>query len=182
MPPSPRRPGRYSTIFINALAQSGVVDSYRSVRGALLLALDGTEYFSSTAIHCPHCSTRQREGGQVNYFHTALTPVLVKPGLDKVIALAPEFVQARDGAAKQDCEINAAKRLSRRARRTLRTAQHARPRRRPLYCHEAFCRELLVQKLGFILVCKPDSHALVYEWLDHLQRNGAIRIVSRTRS
>jgi len=50
-----------------------------------------------------------------------------------------------------------------------------------LYCHEPFCRELLAQKLGFILVCKPDSHALVYEWLDHLQRNGAACTVSHTR-
>ncbi len=91
----------------NALEPSGVVDNYRSVRGALLLALDGMECFSSTAIHCPHGSARQRANGSVNYFRSVLTPVLVKPVLDKVIALAPEFVQPRDGAAKQDCEINA---------------------------------------------------------------------------
>ena len=164
----------------DALAQSGVVDHYRSVNGALLLALDGTEYFSSTAIHCPQCSTRQRANGQVNYFHTALTPVLVKPGLDKVIALAPEFVQTQDGTAKQDCEINAAKRwLATHGTRlallnTLVLGDD-------LYCHEPFCRELLALKLGFILVCKPDSHALVYEWLDHLQRNGAVRTVIHKR-
>lgn len=164
----------------NALEQSGVLDSYRSVKGSLLLALDGTEYFSSTAIHCPHCSMRQRANGSVNYFHSVLTPVLVKPGLDKVIALAPEFVQPQDGAAKQDCEINAAKRW---------LATHGASFARlntlvlgdDLYCHEPFCRELLAQNLGFILVCKPDSHALVYEWLDHLQRNGAVRTVSHTR-
>ncbi|MDD5034105.1 MAG: hypothetical protein PHE55_05045 [Methylococcaceae bacterium] len=50
------------------------------------------------------------EHGQVTYFPTALTSVLVKPGLDKVIPLAPEFVQPQDGAEKQDCEFNAAKR------------------------------------------------------------------------
>ena len=46
----------------------------------------------------------------MTYSHTALTPVLVKPGLDKVIPLAPEFVRPQDGVAKQDCELNAAKR------------------------------------------------------------------------
>jgi hypothetical protein len=48
--------------------------------------------------------------GSVTYFHSVLTPVVVKPGCDKVIPLVPEFVQPRDGQAKQDCELDAAKR------------------------------------------------------------------------
>jgi hypothetical protein len=92
------------------LNQAGAIERHRSVNRTLLLALDGTEYFSSARIHCPHCSTRQQANGQVRYHHTALTPVLVKPGSDKVIPLAPEFVRPQDGAAKQDCELNAAQR------------------------------------------------------------------------
>jgi hypothetical protein len=162
------------------LAQAGVVDSFRSVGGTLLLAPDGTEYFSSQAIHCECCSTRRHANGQVTYFHSALTPVLVRPGCDKVIALAPEFVTPQDGTAKQDCELAAAKRW---------LAAHGADLARlkttvlgdDLYCHEPFCRELLALALGFILVCKPDSHAIVYEWLEHLERNGAVQTVARTR-
>ncbi len=76
----------------------------------MLLALDGTEYFSSHPIQCPNCLTRQHANGPVTYFHTALTPVRVKPGLDKVIPLAPEFVRPQEGAQKQDRELNAAQR------------------------------------------------------------------------
>ena len=47
--PDPTPPGMvkpiYSSLF-NALRESGVVDSHRSLNGTLLLAFDGTEYFS----------------------------------------------------------------------------------------------------------------------------------------
>jgi hypothetical protein len=66
-----------------ALNQAGVVETYRSVNRTLLLAFDGVEYFSSSTSHCPNCSTRHHATGSVRYYHTALTPVLVKPGLEK---------------------------------------------------------------------------------------------------
>ena len=163
-----------------ALNQAGVIDRYRAVNQTLLLALDGTEYFSSRAIHCPQCSTRRHANGHVTYYHTALTPVLVKPGLDKVVPLAPAYVRPQDGAEKQDGELNAAKRW-------LATwGAHYRLLDLTLlgddlYCHEPFGRDVLQQGMGFILVCKPDSHATVYEWLDFLQRSGAVRTVVRRR-
>jgi hypothetical protein len=177
-PPGTLKPV-YAFLF-DALEQAGVVDSFRSVGGTLLLALDGTEYFSSQAIQRACCSTRRHANGQVTHFHAALTPVLVKPGCDKVIALAPEFITPQDGAAKQDCEINAAKRW---------LAAHGEalgPLKvtvlgDDLYCHEPYCLLLLAEGFGFILACKPDSHATVYEWLEHLERNGAVGTVVRTR-
>jgi Fe2+ or Zn2+ uptake regulation protein len=177
-PPAMVRPA-YSFLF-NALREAGVVDSHRSLNGTLLLALDGTEYFSSQKLQCDQCSTRQHANGTVTCFHTALTPVLVKPGCGKVIPLAPEFVTPQDGAEKQDCEINAAKRW---------LAVYGEELRRlgvtvlgdDLYCHEPFCLVLLSFGLGFILVCKPTSHATTYEWLEYLERIGAVRTVVRTR-
>jgi hypothetical protein len=71
--------------------------------------LDGTQYHSSKKIHCDCCSTRTHKNGTVNYFHSAISPVIVAPGKSEVIALAPEFITPQDGAEKQDCEINAAK-------------------------------------------------------------------------
>jgi hypothetical protein len=50
-----------------------------------------------------------------------------------------------------------------------------------LYCHEPFCREALQRGFDFILVCKPDSHALVAEWLEFLDRGGAVKTVVRRR-
>ena len=50
-----------------------------------------------------------------------------------------------------------------------------------LYCHEPFCRAVLNKELEFILVCKPDSHKTLYEWVDDLDRNGVVRTVERKR-
>ena len=167
-------------VLFEALNQAGVIERYRAVNQTLLLAFDGTEYFSSQHLHCPNCSTRQHANGNVTYCHSALTPVLVKPGVDKVIPLAPEFVQPQDGAEKQDCEINAAKRWLAdwgEAYRALGVTVLG----DDLYCHEPFCRALLDRGFGFILVCKPASHALVYEWVEFLERSGGVNTVVRKR-
>ena len=136
-----------------------MIETYRSVNQTVLIALDGTDYFSSSAIHCPQCSTREHAKGQVRDSHPALTPVVVKPGVDKVIPLAPEFIRPQDGAEKQDCELNAAKRW----------LADGGDDYSPLgvtrlgddrYGHEPFCRAVLNQGMNFILVCKPTSHPL----------------------
>jgi hypothetical protein len=62
-------------------------------------------------------------------------------------------VQPQDGQAKQDCELNAAKRWLGRC------GSEYPPLGMTvlgddLYCHEPFCWELLAQGFQFILVCK----------------------------
>src|SRR5512144_678325 len=68
---APRQVTPVFSYLFQALNQAGVIDRYRAVNQTLLLALDGTEYFSSRAIHCPNCSTRRHANGQVTYSHTA---------------------------------------------------------------------------------------------------------------
>jgi hypothetical protein len=176
-------PGQVKPLFsylFNALNQAGVVETYRSVNQTLLLAFDGTEYFSSHTIHCPNCSTRHHANGSVTYCHTALTPVLVKPGLDKVIPLAPEFVRPQDGAEKQDCELNAAQRWLADCGGDY-SPLGATLLGDDLYCHEPFCRDALNRGFNFILVCKPASHPIVSEWVEFLDRGGAVHTVVRHR-
>lgn len=73
---------------------------FRSGGGKLLIALDGTEYFGSNQLHCMHCSKRTLKNGTVQYFHAAITPVVVCPGNSKVISLVPEFIVPQDGHEK----------------------------------------------------------------------------------
>ena len=61
------------------LEQHRLFDHLRVLGDHLLVALDGTTYFSSKTIHCPHCLTRQLTNGQTLYYHTAITPVIVCP-------------------------------------------------------------------------------------------------------
>ncbi len=54
------------------------------------------------------------------YLHSAITPVVVAPEQPHVLPYVPEFILPQDGAEKQDCEINAAKRWVQQEQETLR--------------------------------------------------------------
>lgn len=155
-----------------ALKRSGHLDVYRVAVGQnqddLLIALDGTQYFSSTNIHCNKCTTKVKDG-EVQYSHTVVTPTIVKPGNNKVISLMPEFVSKQDGASKQDCELNASKRWLKRDGKHY-ASEGVTILGDDLYAHEPFCRELLKAGMNFILVCKPESHKTVYAWIKGITR------------
>lgn len=158
---------------LNALQQSKVLDSYQSLDRTILLALDGTQHFSSSKVNCPCCSTKTHSNGKVTYSHVVVTPVFVKPGFDKVIPLAPEFITPQDGHEKQDCEIKAAQRWLERWGNEI-APLGVTVLGDDLYCHEPFCRDLLVRGFKFLLVCKPDSHKELYEWVDFLEKTGGV--------
>lgn len=156
------------------LQANGYLEAYRSIKGHLLIALDGTDTFSSEKIHCPCCSQQTLKNGHFLYRHTVVTPVIVAPGQPKVIPLPPEFVQPQDGSEKQDGEIAASKRWL-----TQWGAQYSRWGSTllgdDLYCHQPFCEAALEQGFDFLLVCKPDSHQLLYEWLADFERMGQVQ-------
>lgn len=74
-------------IIFQRLEQMGMLDQIRSHANSLLIAMDGTEYFSSQKIDCPNCSHRELANGKTNYFHSVLTPVIVQAGNENVISL-----------------------------------------------------------------------------------------------
>lgn len=150
---------------VSLLTTRGYLDAFRVGLGKndLLVTLDGTEYFSSEDISCSTCSTKKK-GGITTYSHGMVNPVIAAPGIPHVIALEPEFIVPQDGDSKQDCENKAAKRwLEKHAARY--SALHVTVLGDDLYCHQPLCADLLRRGLNFILVCKPDSHTTLYEWL-----------------
>ena len=52
---------------VDALHELGHLEPYRSINGDLLVALDGTQYFSSSTIHCENCSLTHHKNGAVTY-------------------------------------------------------------------------------------------------------------------
>src|ERR1044071_3706098 len=79
--------------------------------GHYILALDGTEYFSSKTIHCASCLHRVHRNGSITYAHQMLGAAIIHPDQRAVIPLMPEPIINGDGTDKNDCERNAAKRL-----------------------------------------------------------------------
>jgi hypothetical protein len=57
----PVKPEQVFPVFeeiLQVLEEQGQLRGFRSFAETLLIALDGTEYFSSLQIHCPQCSRR----------------------------------------------------------------------------------------------------------------------------
>lgn len=158
----------------------GCLKPFVSLGGTLLVALDGTDSFSSEKISCPCCTRQTLKNGQTLYRHSLVTPVIVAPGQSRVVPLPPEFVRVQDGVDKQDCELAAAKRW-------LTTwGAHYAPRSLTvlgddLYCHQPFCEAVRARHMDFLFVCKPDSHTLLYEWLDDFARTGDIQTLEKSR-
>jgi hypothetical protein len=161
---------------IDGLADLGYLNAFRSYDDNLLCALDATQYFSSKTIHCQNCSIKEHKDGSKTYSHSVISPVFVAPGNKKVISLPPEFITPQDGHRKQDCENAAAKRW---------LNQYAPAYKAlgitilgdDLYCNQPICGLILDHGLDFILVCKPDSHQTLYQWLEELDAMGAVETV-----
>jgi hypothetical protein len=99
------------THVFGALQRGKVLEEMVFVEGHYLLALDGTGYFSSQQIHCASCLETHHRNGTVTYHHQMLGAALIHPDRREVIPLMPEPIVKQDGAKKNDCERNAAKRL-----------------------------------------------------------------------
>lgn len=165
---------------VDAAHQQGALETHRQADGRLLIALDGTEYHGSCAIGCPQCSTRTLNSGQTQFYHVAITPVIVAPGQSDVFPLPAAFVHPQDGQEKQDCELSAAKRWLQQ------WGEHTASWRTTLlgddlYCHQPFCEHVLAQGCAFLFVCLPTSHQLLYEWVADFERNGEVSTLVKTR-
>ncbi len=175
----PVPPAQFFPMFASitqALTAAGVVETFRAVDDTLLIALDGTQYFSSQRISCRNCAQQTAPSGTVTYSHSALTPVIVAPGKAEVLALEPEFITPQDGHAKQDCEQAAAKRWVQRQAPQL-PCTNVTVLGDDLYCHYPFCALLVEHGWNFILVCKPESHPKLYGWIDFRARVEQLGVV-----
>ena len=73
--------------------------------------MDGSQFFSSDEIHCKDCLIKQHKNGTKTYSHQVLQGGIMHPDQSAVIPFMPEQICNADGGSKQDCEMNAAKRM-----------------------------------------------------------------------
>jgi len=149
---------------LEQLRQREGLTAFRRLGGKTLIALDGTEYFCSQKLGCPQCSTRKRSNGKTEYCHGMLAATLVAPGHNMTVPLMPEFIAPQDGAEKQDCERNAAKRwLQLHGRRM--AELHPVYLGDDLFSCQPLAEAVLETGADFLLVCKQDNHKTLYEFL-----------------
>ena len=137
------------------------------------------EYFNSQKISGENCSHKELKNGKLQYFQSALTPIIVSPEQSAVIPLVPEFIRPQDGHKKQDCELTAAKRWL--DSETPYLPENITILGDDLYLHQFFCEQIIKKGGHFILVCKPKSHKTLYEHLKYLENIGSVESFERRR-
>ena len=153
--------------FFRLLQRGNHLERYRMM-GRYIVAIDGSQYFSSENISCPGCLTKEDKKGKVRYFHQIVQAALMSPGMRQVIPLAPEEVRNTDGKEKQDCEINAGKRLLHRIR-------ESHPKlpliivADSLYSKQPAMKEMSALHMNYVLVAKPEDHRKLMEWVDEMR-------------
>jgi hypothetical protein len=102
--------GVFKEIFSYIQGGKGL-EQYRYINDHYIISVDGTQHFSSHDVFCNNCCVKNHRDGTITYHHQMLSAVLVHPDIKRVIPFAPEPILLQDGAKKNDCEQNAAKRL-----------------------------------------------------------------------
>jgi hypothetical protein len=150
---------------------------FRNDLNTYAIALDGVSFFSSENISCAKCLKREDRSGTEHFYHSAITPVFVKPTQAQVLPLPPEFIVPQDGSEKQDCERVAAKRwlAQHHGQFSDQTVTYLGD---DLYANQPLCQLIAeTYRQFFIFVCKPESHTSLYEWIDFLEKSHSVENV-----
>jgi hypothetical protein len=156
------------------LQKTRLWSSYRVLGGRYAVLLDGFEFFRSEKKGCSGCLEYHHRNGRVDYAHQAVVATIAHPSAKRPIPLILEEIRREDGASKQDCESNAAKRLI--------------PALAKLHCHLdmvivadglysklPMIRAIREAGMAFVLVAKPSDHKTLEENLTGLRSCGGVQ-------
>ena len=160
------------------LRQAGVIREYQYGQQLVIVSVDGVEHFSSTKVHCPSCITRTHRNGVVSYHHAGLAAVLLHPAQTEVFPLDFEPILRPDGAQKNDCERNTAKRLceqldERYPDLPILLVEDA------LYANAPHLRQITGYGWRYVLNVKPDSHQSLFKQFAGRQARGQVKELHR---
>ena len=148
--------------YYERLRRNKHLEEYAIFPNTLMCVIDGAQYHSSKSVRCEHCLCKTR-GGKTTYSHAVLQGAIMHPDKRQVIPVMPEEITNRDGAKKQDCETNAAKRFIKKLRQT-------HPRQSfiltggGLMSHQPMIEAALADNMHFLFVAKPGEHKFMFEW------------------
>ena len=150
--------------YLSRLQQGQHLKQFELLPGLHLCPIDGTQYFSSQHIHCQNCLSATQSNGTTIYSHKVIQAGIMHPDQCQVIPLMPEEISNRDGGTKQDCEVNAAKRLIPKIRQDypdlgLVLGGDS------LFSKQPFISDVISANMHYIFVAKPTDHIYMTAWL-----------------
>ena len=171
----------YLATKFKTLQNTGLLKSYGYKIGSGLyhiISCDGVQHFSSKTVSCPCCLEKKHKNGSITYHHNMLSAVLVHPEKREVFLMDSEPIIQQDGETKNDCELNASKRLH----NNLTTAYSSYQRRcnfliveDALYANGPHIKLLQTKGFDFILNAKPKSHKTLFKYIEGKRKRGELK-------
>lgn len=93
------------------LSKEGVTKDRYVLDGYIAISIDGTQNYCSGNHSCAQCLVKNHRNGEITYYHQLLGAVAVHPNESTVFPVACEAIIKQDGSTKNDCELNASKRI-----------------------------------------------------------------------
>lgn len=147
-----------------------VIQNWRLLGKYDLVSIDGSGQLSSYKIKCKKCLSRTNKSGHVMHLHGQLLASLISTNPPASLALAFEPIEnagERTEYEKNDCEINAAKRLLRKMKVTY--------PKRPfcilgdnLFAVLPIAKQIQSNGWNFILTAKPERNQELFSWHDSM--------------
>jgi hypothetical protein len=147
------------------------LEAFAFYQSHYLIAVDGTQPFSSDTVHCEDCLVKTSKDGKTTYSHQMLAAAIVHPDQSVVIPLCPEPIKKQDGQTKNDCERSAGKRFVEKFRE-----DH--PKMKAIFVEDALSanvpriRDLRANDIRFILGAKPGNCRKLFEQVEKLDAQG----------
>ena len=155
---------------LDVLTEEKVFQNRLVLGDYLAFSSDGTGTYCSGKKNCKHCLIKNLKNGKTLYHHQLLASVNVHPKDKEVFPIAVEPIMNGDGCVKNDCELNASKRLLPQVRRML-------PNYKllglfdALYANGPHIGTLQKEKMSYIIGIK-NGH--VCEYIKDLKRQNAL--------
>lgn len=161
-------PGRF-----DVLKRTGLLADYRFLKKYLLFSIDGVHYFESKKIKCKRCLKQHHQKADPSYHHAMLGAVMVHPERREVFPVGSEAIQKQDGASKNDCELNASKRLQDRLLKDYKDlpvviVEDAQ------FANEPHIEQILNNGWDFIIGVKPTSHPTLFKPFEVRKKLGRV--------
>jgi hypothetical protein len=159
--------GAFKTIF-SIIQRNKKLEDYNYLEEGYICSIDGTGYFSSNKVHCGNCCIKKHSNGSFTYYHQSFQGAIVHPEKNGVIPFCPEAILKEDGNEKNDCELNAAKRMIKDLRR-----EH--PHLKLVITADAigangpYIQTILDNKMSFVIVVKESGNKSLFDFINGLE-------------
>ena len=154
------------------LRKTGLVKEFAYKIGGTkyhIISSDGVQHFSSKEVSCSCCLEKKHKDGSCTYHHNMLCAALVHPKKREVFVMDMEPIIRQDGKTKNDCELNAGKRLHENLHEQYKTYQKQYNFlivEDALYANGPHIELLKDKGFDYIINVKPKSHKTLFKYIE----------------